>query len=143
MPQAPRGRCDPIPRLSQPPGNGPCGATPIAGPRPESVAVSQPKELQQLLDAHSMVPADALQNARQRLCLDRTVERNHFMVLAIDLRGDPDVGTAPPHGLVAQPPKRHQQRGPAHVAGQLHPARTSSRTKCRRISFGRGMASSK
>ena len=32
------------------------------------------------------------------------------MVLAIDLRGDPDVGTAPPHGLVAQPPKRSARR---------------------------------
>ena len=58
-----------------------------------------------------------------------------------DLRGDPHLGTAAPHGLVAQPVKRHQQRSPAHVTGQLHPARTSSRTKCTRISFGRCMPS--
>ena len=73
----------------------------------------------------------------------RTVERDYFMVLAVYLGGDPHVGTAAPHGLVAQPPKRHLQRGPAHVAGQFDPARTSSPTKCRRISFGRGMPSSK
>ena len=39
--------------------------------------------------------------------------------------------------------KRRLQRRAAHVAGQLHPTRTSSRTKCNRITFGRGMVSSK
>ena len=39
--------------------------------------------------------------------------------------------------------KRRLQRRAAHVAGQLHGTRISSRTKCNRINFGRGMVSSK
>ena len=89
-----RGRRDPTPTEScrpdpaTPSGNLAVQGTPLTGPRPRFGPDSQAKEVQELLDAHAMVPGDTLQAARQGLCLDRSVMRDHLMVLAIDLRGD-------------------------------------------------------
>ena len=65
------------------------------------------------------------------------------MVFAIDVGRDPNVRTALPHGFVAQPSERCLERRAAHVTRQSHATRTSSRTKCNRISLGRGIVSSK
>ena len=72
-----------------------------------------------------------------------SVQRDHLMMFTVDLRRDTHVGASLSHGVVPQTSKRRLQRRAAHVAGQLHATRTSSRTKCNRINFGRGMVSSK
>ena len=117
--RCPWNRVAPIPR--RPPGTWRFNVIPLTGPRPQFGPDSQAKEVQELLDAHAMVPGHALQDARQGLCLDRTVERDHLMVLAIDLCGDPHMGTVLPHGLIAQPAKRPQQGSPPTLWGSFTP----------------------
>ena len=72
----------------------------------------------------------------QRLRPDRSVQRDHFMMFNVDLRRDPHVGASLSHGVVPQTSERRLQRRAAHVAGQRHATRTSSRTKCNRIRPG-------
>ena len=98
---------------------------------------------QQLRDAHTVMPGDALQDARQSLRPDRIVQRNYFMVFAAFPGGNAHVRAALTHVFVAQPTERRQERRAAHVSGQLHATRTSSRTKCSLIRRGRSMPSSK
>ena len=50
------------------------------------------------------------------------------LVFAAFMGGDAHVSAALPHLLVAQPTKRRDEGGAAHVAGELHATRTSSRT---------------
>ena len=64
-------------------------------------------------------------------------------MLAIGLRRDPYMRTPLSRIFITQASKRGLQLCTAHVAGQLHAVSTSSRTKCSRMSFGRGMVSSK
>ena len=45
----------------------------------------------QLPHAETVMPSDALENARQRLRPDRIVQRNHLVVFAASLRRDPHV----------------------------------------------------
>ena len=75
--------------------------------------------------------------------LDRSVQWDDFVMFPIDLGRDPHVGASLSHSRVPQAPQRHPQRSAAHVSGKLHATSTSSRTKCKRISLGRGMVSSK
>lgn len=90
-----------------------------------------------------MVSGDTLQDARQCLGLDRTVQRDHLVMLALDLGGYPDVRTALPNSNVAEVPKCPLQLFAADIAGQLHADMISSRTKWRRIKPGLSMVSSK
>lgn len=74
---------------------------------------------------------------------DRTVHRDHFVMLAVDLRSYPDVRSALPNSDIAETPKCPSQLPAADIARQLHAAMISSRTKWRRIKLGRSMVSSK
>lgn len=104
---------------------------------------SQIEFTQEFFYAHFVVLGDVFQDARQGLHPDRIVLRNHFMVFTVDLRCHSHMGTPLPRGLVAQTAKRLLQGRTGDVAGQLHATRSSSRTKWRRITLGRGMVSSK
>lgn len=77
------------------------------------------------------------------LALIGSVQRDHLVMFTVDLRRDPQVGASLSHGVVTQASKRRSQHRAADVAGQLHATRTSSRTKCNRMTLGRGMSSSK
>jgi hypothetical protein len=53
------------------------------------------------------------------------------------------VRTGLPQRLIAETPQRSGQVGTVAVAGNFHAARTSSRTKCRRMTLGRSDSFSK
>jgi len=104
---------------------------------------SQIKLLEKFLYRNAVMPGNALQNAGQSLGPDRIVQWNHFMMLSALLRRDTHMRATLAHWLVTHPAKRCQQNSTADIAWNFHATRTSSRTKCRRIRFGRSMVSSK
>ena len=71
--------------------------------------LSQVEFAQQLLDVDAVMPADALENARQRLRPDRIVQRDHLMVFAAFLRRDAHMRAALTHPLVTHPAERPPQ----------------------------------
>ena len=98
---------------------------------------------QQLVDAQAVMGRDALQNTGQCPYPDGIVPGDDLMVFTVDLCGYAHVRAALPGGPVPQAPERSLQVSPAQVTGQSHSARTSSRTKWRRISPGRFIVPSK
>ena len=56
---------------------------------------------------------------------------------------DSNMGSPLSNVGIAESPKRAQKFLAAHIAGELHAAMISSRTKCSRIMLGRSMVSSK
>ena len=105
--------------------------------------LSQVEGNEQFIDGHLVVLCYILENARQGLCPNLTMHRDHLVMLAVDLGRDTDVGSALPNRDVAETPKCPLQFGAADIAGQLHAAMISSRTKWSRITLGRSMVSSK
>ena len=98
---------------------------------------------QQLIDAQAVMGRDALQDAGQCFRPDGIMSRDNFMMLTIGLRSYPNVRTALPGSPVTQTPKRILQIRPVYITRQFHRARTSSRTKWRRIKPGRFIVPSK
>ena len=71
------------------------------------------------------------------------MKRDHLVMLTVDLGRDSDVGAALSNRDVTETPKCLLQFGAADIAGQLHAAMISSRTKWSRITLGRSMVLSK
>ena len=97
----------------------------------------------QLLDGEAVVRGDALEDTGDRADFDRMVIWNRLVMFAVALGGHADMRTALPIHCLAKQAQRLDQIRPGHVARQLHRAKTSSRTKWRRMTFGASIVSSK
>ena len=90
-----------------------------------------------------MVRGDALEDAGERADFDRMVIRNRLVMFAVSLGGHAHMRAALPIQDVAEHAQRLDQLRSGHVTRQLHRAKTSSRTKWRRMTFGASIVSSK
>lgn len=90
-----------------------------------------------------MVRSDVFEDTGKRAGLDRMVTRDGLVMLAVALGRHADVRTLLPIHDVAERAQGRDQLRAGHVARQLHRARTSSRTKWSRITFGASIVSSK
>src|SRR5437762_10519170 len=91
-----------------------------------------------LLHVHAVTRGDSREDRCPRAEFDRTVIGHGNMMSAHPFTRQTNVRTVLPHPLVAKRPKRLNKIGAAHIAGKLHVASASSRTKWSLITPGRG-----
>ncbi len=84
------------------------------------------------------VGCDILENAVERSRPERIVIRHRHMMLAALMRREPEMGALLPRDGIAKGFEQSGQIRPGHIPRQprAHGARISSRTMCRRITFG-------
>lgn len=83
-----------------------------------------------------MIPCNAFQNPTEQTGLDRVVQRDGFVVFAVTLRRHARMRTALPGDFVAEGCTTPGSVLRLRRRRQLHCAKTSSRTKWRRITHG-------
>ena len=75
-------------------------------------------------------------STHQRAGFERFIVGHGDVMRPIDLGRQAEVGTVLPHLLVTEHAQCSRQVGPTNIARNLHTAKTSSRTKCSRITLG-------
>jgi hypothetical protein len=109
--------------------------------------ISVPKPLNQLLSADSEMRGDIGKNSSQRSHFERVVIGNRDVMPTTLARSQSQVAARLPCDLVAESPSRLARSAPETSLGSFilpteavstgaQPASTSSRTKCKRITFG-------
>lgn len=98
---------------------------------------------QQLLNTQPVMGGYMFQNTAECAGFDRGMIRNDLVILAVQLSCDSNMGTFLPVDQVTQNPECFYELRSINIPGGSHLARTSSRTKWRRIIRGASWASSK
>src|SRR5262249_9727117 len=104
--------------------------------------LGSPEEpLCELLPSHIEVRRHVTEDTSQRTDAQGVVRRDRHVVLAALGGREPHVAAGLPCDPIADVLERPGERDAGHVARQLHAEITSSRTKCRRMTFGDSPAS--
>jgi len=90
-----------------------------------------------------VVLGNALQDGLEGTKPKRGVSGNNFVMLSVPQGGDTDVGSFLAGFLVTQAAQGADQVVAGRIAGQLHRAKTTSRTRCKRTTLGAAAGSSK
>ena len=98
---------------------------------------------QQLLNTQPVMGGYMFQNTAECAGFDRGVIRDDLVILAVQLSCNSKMGTLLPVNQLAQNSECFYELWSIHIPGGSHRARTSSRTKCRRIIRGASWVSSK
>jgi len=119
--------------------------TPVCEPDPwrHERGDSEFQALDQFRHRDLVMRGDTSKDAAQSSNLDRAMVGNDFVVLATHQGRHPEMGSRLACYCIAQNPERLGKVGSGKVPRRLHRARTSSRTKCRRIIAGAVEGSSK
>lgn len=95
--------------------------------------------IEQFLNGESVVSGDRFEHATHECaCFHRAMIWHCDMVCAVNAGCEPDMGTILPHSFVTEFSQGADEVGSVDVAGNFQTARASSRTKCKRMTFGIG-----
>jgi len=104
--------------------------------RVHRVSLGLGQSAQQLIAIDLQMRGDVVEDSGKRPYFERIMGRNRHVMLRRHIDRQTDVAAGLARDSVSDPRKRLRELGSREIARQLHAAITSSRTKCRRISFG-------